>query len=202
MSRRRNLPALERRIPRHAGAHAQSPGPATTNLHRPEPGAVQPARVSCSARRTSRQKTGVRWRLGLPRWRSCAARWLRARSRRSRPRPAPSLAGPAAAPVAWPPSSAPSAAPLQHLQQSSQFRPPHLHLSDSGKSAVGEGALDLRQKPADQAAAPESSSRWWLWTGIGAVVAGGIVAAVLLSTRSPGRDGDCSPGLPCIVVGK
>jgi tetratricopeptide (TPR) repeat protein len=114
---------------------------------------------------------------------------------------APSLAGPAAAPSPAP-SSAPSAAPLPTPPAIEPVPASAPSLGDSGKSAVGEGALDLRQKPADQAAAPESSSRWWLWTGIGAVVAGGIVAAVLLSTRSPGRDGDCSPGLPCIVVGK
>ncbi|HJX66990.1 MAG TPA: tetratricopeptide repeat protein [Polyangia bacterium] len=116
---------------------------------------------------------------------------------------APSLAGPAAAPPPVP-SSAPSAAhlPIPPVVEPAPASPPSL--DDSGKSAVREEALDVRQKPAEQvgAAAPESGSRWWLWTGIGAVVAGGIVTAVLLSTRSPGRDGSCSPGLNCIVVGQ
>lgn len=62
-------------------------------------------------------------------------------------------------------------------------------------------ALDLSQKPAEQGSTT-SGSRWWIWTGVGAVVAGGIVTAVLLSTRSPGRDGTCSSGLTCIVVSK
>jgi hypothetical protein len=48
--------------------------------------------------------------------------------------------------------------------------------------------------------APEGDSpvykRWWFWTGIGAVVVGGAVTAVLLSrsTKSPG----CDTGVPCV----
>jgi hypothetical protein len=38
------------------------------------------------------------------------------------------------------------------------------------------------------------TSRWWFWTGLGAVVAGGIVTAIALTTeRSPGR-GTLVPG--------
>jgi len=72
------------------------------------------------------------------------------------------------------------------------------------ESAVQPEALDLRQRPASQegVAAPASSSNWWLWTGIGVVVAGGVVTAILLATRSPGRDGNCPTGLDaCIPVG-
>jgi len=79
-------------------------------------------------------------------------------------------------------------------------------LIDSGKPLAGDkGALDLRQKPAAEevGAVSGASSHWWLWTAIGAVVVGGIVTAVLLSTRNPGRDGSCSLGLAgCIVVGE
>lgn len=84
-------------------------------------------------------------------------------------------------------------------------------VGSSPPAAVHEGpaaqpqALDLRQTATSQegAAAPESSNRWWLWTGIGVVVAAGVVTAVLLSTRSPGRDGTCPAGLDgCIPVGK
>jgi len=100
------------------------------------------------------------------------------------PLPAP-LSGP---PVAGPiPSSPPS-------------------LIDSGNPPAGDReALDLRQKPAAEVggAASGASSHWWLWTAIGAAVAGGIVTAVVLSTRNPGRDGTCSSGLAgCIAVGR
>jgi tetratricopeptide (TPR) repeat protein len=116
---------------------------------------------------------------------------------------APSTPRPALAQSA---PSAPSAAPLPTppvIEPALASRP---SLADTGGNLTGrEEALDLRQKPADQGgtAAPESGSRWWLWTGIGAVVAGGIVTGVLLSIRSPGRDGTCSSGLSgCMVVGK
>ena len=115
---------------------------------------------------------------------------------------APSTPGPA---VVQPAPSAPSTAPLPTpVIEPVLASPPSL--ADTGGNPAGrEEALDLRQKPADQGgtAAPESGSRWWLWTGIGAVVAGGIVTAVLLSIRSPGREGTCSSGLSgCMVVGK
>ena len=119
---------------------------------------------------------------------------------------APSTPGPAVVQPAPPAPSAPSAAPLPTppVIEPALASPPSL--ADTGGNLTGrEEALDLRQKPADQGgtAAPESGSRWWLWTGIGAVVAGGIVTGVLLSIRSPGRDGTCSSGLSgCMVVGK
>ena len=53
---------------------------------------------------------------------------------------------------------------------------------------------------APQPAPPDEApvyARWWFWTGIGAVVAGGVVTAVLLShsgTKSPA----CDPGVPCV----
>jgi len=39
-------------------------------------------------------------------------------------------------------------------------------------------------------------ARWWFWTGVGAVVVGGVVTAVLLtrSTKSPA----CDAGVPCV----
>jgi hypothetical protein len=102
----------------------------------------------------------------------------------------PSMPGPTAAALPRTPATAslPAPAPVEPVQE----------------------GLDLTQKSAGQesAAAPESSSRWWLWTGIGAVVVGGIVSIIVWRASSspsptPERDGTCSPGLTgCIVVGK
>lgn len=36
--------------------------------------------------------------------------------------------------------------------------------------------------PHDDQAAPSITSRWWFWTGIGAVVAGGVIAGVVIAT--------------------
>ena len=77
--------------------------------------------------------------------------------------------------------------------------------ADIRKVADRQEALDLRQKPASEqgSTASGSGSRWWLWTGIGAVVAAGVVTAVVLSTRGPQRDGTCPSGFDgCLQLGK
>jgi hypothetical protein len=79
-------------------------------------------------------------------------------------------------------------------------------LVNSGKPIEGgREALDLHQTSAaeEKGATPEGNSHWLVWTAIGTVVAGGIVTAVVLSTRNPGRDSTCSAGLSgCIAVGQ
>jgi hypothetical protein len=116
---------------------------------------------------------------------------------------------------------APEAAPAHPETVRREERPPAVPLSrppvanpvpflptlvDSGKSRAGDTeALDLHQKPSAEegGAASGAGSHWWVWTAIGTAVAGGIVTAVVLSTRNPGRDGSCSPGLAgCTVVGR
>lgn len=68
---------------------------------------------------------------------------------------------------------------------------------------VRDNALDLSQRPAFQEAAPRPGSRWWLWTGVGAVVVAAAVTAVILSTRGPERDVSCPSGVNgCLSVGK
>jgi hypothetical protein len=68
---------------------------------------------------------------------------------------------------------------------------------------VNEDALDLHQQPATQEVAAGSGGRWWLWTGIAAVVAAGVVTAVILSSRGPERDVSCPLGVNgCLPVGK
>jgi hypothetical protein len=50
-------------------------------------------------------------------------------------------------------------------------------------------------------AAPEPSSpvykRWWFLTGVGAVIVGGVVTAVLLGTKSAPRSPNCGVGALC-----
>jgi len=40
--------------------------------------------------------------------------------------------------------------------------------------------------------------RWWFWTGIGAVVAGGVVTAIVLSSKSAAKSPACDPGSLCV----
>lgn len=50
--------------------------------------------------------------------------------------------------------------------------------------------------------APVSDSpvyaRWWFWTGVGAVVVGGVVTAVLLGSHSGQKSPACDQGVPCV----
>ena len=115
----------------------------------------------------------------------------------------------AAQAVPAPPATAPASPPVVPLLRPPVAEPvpsPPPALVDNGKPPTGDKkTLDLRQKPAAEegGAATGGSSHWWVWTAIGAAVVGGIVTAVVLSTRNPGRDGTCSSGLAgCIVVGK
>jgi hypothetical protein len=59
--------------------------------------------------------------------------------------------------------------------------------------------LQISQTPP---AVPESApvyKRWWFWSGVGVVVAGGVVAAVLLSTRSgAAHSPPCATGVTCV----
>lgn len=113
---------------------------------------------------------------------------------------APSKEVPAVTQAVPPPAAS---SPMPPVAQLVPVSPPFP--VDGAKPAAGAEALNLHQKSAGAAgaAASEGGTHWWLWTGIGAVVAGGIVTAVLLSTRSPGRDGTCSSGLAgCMVIGK
>jgi hypothetical protein len=49
---------------------------------------------------------------------------------------------------------------------------------------------------------PQESSpvykRWWFWTGIGAVVAGGVVTAIVLSSKSTAKSPACDQGALCV----
>jgi hypothetical protein len=105
----------------------------------------------------------------------------------------PASASPVLPEPSVPPAAAPAAALAPVAEPVQVFSPPLT------------AALDLGQKPAgeESAVVSRSGSRWWLWTGIGVVVVGGVVTAILLATRSPGRDGTCPSGLDgCIPVGK
>ncbi len=56
--------------------------------------------------------------------------------------------------------------------------------------------LDARM-PEAPAEAPVYQ-RWWFWTGVGAVVAGGVVTAVLLSRGGGTKSPACDSGVPCV----
>ena len=74
--------------------------------------------------------------------------------------------------------------------------------AEQAATTTAPGAV-LTSTPAEPAADQEPSlaHRWWFWTGVGAVVAGGVVAAVLLTrggTNYPAcpMPADCPRGTP------
>jgi RNA polymerase-interacting CarD/CdnL/TRCF family regulator len=52
--------------------------------------------------------------------------------------------------------------------------------------------------PSEPAASPPIYKRWWFWTGIGAVVAGAVVTAILLGTRSAPQSPACDGLGECV----
>jgi hypothetical protein len=97
-----------------------------------------------------------------------------------------------AARPAPPETSPPQAAPL-----------PAGALPVTVPSPVPPALLPTDSPPAPAAQMGTPPNRWWLWTGIGAVVAAGIVTAVILSTRGTERDGSCPAGVDgCLTVGR
>lgn len=83
--------------------------------------------------------------------------------------------------VAAPPARPPAPAPLA-------LSAPPPSSGETPTSLVGQPA------PPDQAADSPIYTRWWFWTAIGAVVAGGVVTAVVLTH---GKSSTCDPNVPC-----
>jgi hypothetical protein len=65
-------------------------------------------------------------------------------------------------------------------------------------AATADRSAELVSSP-QRAPVSESPvyARWWFWTGVGAVVAGGVVTAVVLS-HSGSKSPACDRGVPCI----
>jgi hypothetical protein len=92
-----------------------------------------------------------------------------------------------AQPVAVP-AAQPSAAPAPVVPDAPAVPP-------SAAVATTPDSLGISQSapPPEPQESPPAYKRWWFWTGIGAVVAGGVVTGILLSKKSapksPGCDG-------------
>jgi tetratricopeptide (TPR) repeat protein len=100
-------------------------------------------------------------------------------------RPPPGPVTPLAPPPA--PSAAPPVLPAPSPSPAATSAPsPAAVVTGSPAAASGGGE-------------PAVYQRWWLWTGVGAVVAAAVVAAVAVATR--GEVGDCLGISPCRTVG-
>jgi hypothetical protein len=81
-------------------------------------------------------------------------------------------------------------APLEH-------EAPRLSLASPAPPAPGSmtAAATVTDRP--ESSGPGITSRWWFWAGIGAVVAGGVVAALALKGSSGGGRPACPSGFTC-----
>ena len=53
---------------------------------------------------------------------------------------------------------------------------------------------DRRDVELEMKSTPGIASKWWFWTGIGVVIAGGVATAIVLTTEKPHSTGSFSPG--------
>jgi hypothetical protein len=57
--------------------------------------------------------------------------------------------------------------------------------------------LGLTSAPPEPAPTQPVYQRWWFWTGVGALVVGGVVTGILLSTRSAPKSPGCEDSIAC-----
>jgi hypothetical protein len=53
---------------------------------------------------------------------------------------------------------------------------------------------DRRDVELEMKSTPGIASKWWFWTGIGVLVAGGVATAIVLTTEKPHSNGSFNPG--------
>ena len=107
--------------------------------------------------------------------------------------PAPVMPSPSSPSSSSPPSSAGTTPPPV-----SAGVPPPIVVGASGPTAPAAIDLSSPSQP-EPAASPPIWKRWWFWTGVGAVVAVGVVAGVAAARR--GQVGDCMGNQVCLKVG-
>jgi hypothetical protein len=92
-----------------------------------------------------------------------------------------------------PPAVPPSAAPAVTASPASAVPP-------SAAVATTPDPLGIAQSapPPEPQESPPVYKRWWFWTGIGAVVAGGVVTGVLLSKKSAPKSPACDGLGTCV----
>ena len=65
---------------------------------------------------------------------------------------------------------------------------------DDAQTSIVLGAGERKEVTLDPASLPGIASKWWFWTGLGVIVAGGIAITAALLTEKPAGSGDYSPG--------
>jgi hypothetical protein len=110
----------------------------------------------------------------------------------------------------WHDSEAPKPASESNSQSSAapvaatppaRTRPPLASAASPPASAAPAAdslGISQSQPPPEPQASPPFYKRWWFWTGIGAVVAGGVVTGILLSRKSAPQSPACDGLGECV----
>jgi len=94
------------------------------------------------------------------------------------------------------PSRAPSEATTTAIPAASAVPPASAVLPSPATTPAPLGISQSAPPPEPQES-PPVFKRWWFWTGIGAVVAGGVVTGVLISKKSAATRSTCDVGVAC-----
>jgi hypothetical protein len=92
------------------------------------------------------------------------------------------------------PSPAPAAQPRAAPAATAAPAVPPVAATASTPDPLG---ISQSSPPPEPQESPPVYKRWWFWTGIGAVVAGGVVTGVLLSKKSAATRSTCDVGVAC-----
>jgi hypothetical protein len=93
------------------------------------------------------------------------------------------------------PSTVPS--PSASERSGTAAIPPSAAATTGAPASDPLGIAQSAPPPEPQESSP-AYKRWWFWSGIGAVVAGGVVTAIVLSSKSAPKSPLCDPGALCV----
>ena len=98
-----------------------------------------------------------------------------------------------------PPPASSTASPAQPIAVLASAAPPTSGAAQFAPVALAPDSLNISQSgpPLEPQESPPVYKRWWFWTGIGAVVVGGVVTGMLLSKKSAATRPTCDAGFAC-----
>jgi tetratricopeptide (TPR) repeat protein len=101
--------------------------------------------------------------------------------------------------IAAPAAPAPSPAPAPVATRSVPAAPPPPMITEPTTKPDSAPGATLTRQPETEEREPETpvTHRWWFWTGLAAVIVGGVAATYVLTRPRGGAMPACPPGVEC-----